>query len=186
MQYPRLHSKRCRYFQITTNTSSIGCLFFCLLLESTYGFSCLRFSSYAHAVGFSACQLLSVPSFLPLSLPISFRGGFFSCFSLPTPTPWAFPLACFSPRPLFSPQPIDKLPEWVFSLAFLFLRPRRGFFCLLISLRTHFSPQHTSTCFCFVFSACQLSHHTHATQKTTAYLTIHGGSKLLFTIYFRK
>ena len=47
--------------------------------------------------------------------------GFLTCFSLPTPTSWVFLLTFFLPRPLFSPQPIDKLPGWVFSLAFLFL-----------------------------------------------------------------
>ena len=101
MQYSRLHSKRCRYFQITTNTSSIGCYFL-------------------------AC-------FLTPHL------GFLTCFSLPAPTPWVFPLAFFSPCPLFSPQPINKLPGWAFLLAFLFLRPRRGFFRLHLSFHAHFS-----------------------------------------------
>lgn len=76
---------------------------------------------------------------------------------------------------------------------------RFGFSCLLFSLLTHsmcffsyFSP-HTHT---FHHSTCRLASKTgfplaflpnkHTQQKTTAYLTIHGGSKLLFNIYFRK
>ncbi len=121
MQYSRLHSKRCRYFQITTNTSSIGCYFL-------------------------AC-------FLTPHL------GFLTCFSLPAPTPWVFPLAFFSPCPLFSPQPINKLPGWAFLLAFLFLRPRRGFFRLHLSFHAHFSLYNLtisfqSGVFCLLFSSC--------------------------------
>lgn len=133
MQYPRLHSKRCRYFQITTNTSSIGCLFFCLLLEIHIWFFLLAFLLLR-----PRRELFRLPAslraqFSPLSLPISFQGVFFACVSLPTPTPWVFPLVFFLPRPLFSPRPIDKLPEWAFRLASLLLHPHRGFFCSLSS-----------------------------------------------------
>ena len=133
-----------------------------LSISFQVGLSYLLFSSHAHVAGFSACHFLLTPSFLSATYRSASRLGFPACFSSPTPTPWVFPLARFSSRPVFSPQPINKLPGWGFLLAFLFPRPRRGFFRSLISL------------------------HTHGTQKTTAYLTIHGGSKLLFTIYFRK
>lgn len=92
MQYFRLHSKRYRYFQITTNTSSIGCYFLACFLTPHLGFlACFspprvsphRFRSvvyrrvhpkyvlrtyapsYAHAVGFSARQFLPTPTFIP-------------------------------------------------------------------------------------------------------------------------
>ena len=113
MQYSRLHSKRCRYFQITTNTSSIGCYFL-------------------------AC-------FLTPHL------GFLTCFSLPAPTPWVFPLASFLPRPFFSLQPNNKLPEWVFPLTFRSINTRHVFFLLLFRSYTHFSPLLTPTSFRFGF-----------------------------------
>ena len=88
MQYSRLHSKRCRYFQITTNTSSIGCLFFRLfssshahfsprdlLISFQSGLSGLLLSSCTHIAGFSARQFLSTPSF-PRNLATSFQGVF--------------------------------------------------------------------------------------------------------------
>ena len=109
MQYLRLHSKRYRYFQITTNTSSIGCYFL-------------------------AC-------FLTPHL------GFLVCFSLLTAMSWVFLLTFFLPRPVFSPRPIDKLPRWAFRLAFLFLRPRRGFFRSPISPHAQFSPHNISISF---------------------------------------
>ena len=118
MQYLRLHSKRYRYFQITTNTSSIGCYFlayfltpylgflvcFSLLTPMSWGFllafflprpvsprdlaisfrsgfSSLLFSSYAHAVGFSAHQFLFAPSFLPGTRQLASGLCFSACFS---------------------------------------------------------------------------------------------------------
>ncbi len=123
MQYSRLHSKRCRYFQITTNTSSIGCYFL-------------------------AC-------FLTPHL------GFLTCFSLPAPMPWVFPLTSSLPHPVFSPQHINKLPGWVFLLAFLFLRPRRGFFRSPISLHAHFFLHNLATSFQSGFSRLLLSSYAH-------------------------
>ena len=63
-----------------------------------------------------------------------------------------FPLVFFLPRPLFSPRPIDKLPEWAFRLASLLLHPHRGFFCSLSSSHAHFYPRNLATSFQFVFS----------------------------------
>ena len=91
------------------------------------GFSSLLFSSYAHAVGFPACFLLTTPSFRSATYRSASGMGFPACFSLPTPTPWVFPLVFYSPRPVSAPRHIDQLPGWVFLLAFLFLRPRHGF-----------------------------------------------------------
>ena len=61
--------------------------------------------------------------------------GFLACFFASTPTLWVSLPTFLLPRPVFSPQHIDKLPRWVFSLAFLLPRPRYGFprllFCSL-------------------------------------------------------
>ena len=80
-------------------------------------FSRLLFSSYAHAVGFSARILLLTPSFLPVTYPLASGVGFPACFSLPTPTPWVFPLTYYSSRPVFSLLPAYQLPRCVFPPA---------------------------------------------------------------------
>ena len=127
-------------------------------------------------------------------------------------------IGCLFFQLVFSPQPYDKLPGWFFLLAFLFLRPHRGFFRLPLSLHAHFSPRNPTISFQGGLSRLLLSSYAHVVgfsachflstptlsqqtcsahnnrvgcrlldaQKTTAYLTIHGGSKLLFTIYFCK
>ena len=79
----------------------------------------------------------------------------------PTPTLWVFLLANFSPRPLFSPQLYDKLPGWVFLLTFLFIRPRRGFSRLPISLHAHFSLRNLTISFRDGFSRLLFSSYTH-------------------------
>ncbi len=65
------------------------------------------FSSHTHT-------FLPTPTFLPATYQLASGVGFLACFSLPTPTPWVFPLANFSSRPVFPPRPSDKLPGWVF------------------------------------------------------------------------
>ena len=62
---------------------------------------------------------------------ISFRFGFFACFSLSAPTPRVFPLIFYPAHPVSSSYLSDQLPVWGFFLAFLCLRPRRGFFPLI-------------------------------------------------------
>ena len=93
-----------------------------------------------HIVGFSARILLLTPSFLSATYPLASWVGFLACFSLPKPTPWVFPLTYYSSRPAFSPLPINQLPDWVFSLAFLYPSPRRGFFRSLTTPHTQFCP----------------------------------------------
>ncbi len=99
------------------------------MLSACCGFFCSLFTPYAHAMGFLAR------------------------FSRPSPTLWVFPPTFLLTRPVFSPQHIDKLPEWVFSLAFHSLRPRYGFSRLLFcSLAQVFSPQHIDKLPEWVFS----------------------------------
>ena len=93
-----------------------------------------------HIVGFSARILLLTPSFLSATYPLASGVGFHACFSLPASTTWVFPLASYSSRPVFSPLPINQLPGWVFTLVFLFLHPRRGFFRSLTTPHAQFCP----------------------------------------------
>ena len=136
MQYLRLHSKRYRYFQITTNTSSIGCLFFRL-------FS----SSHAH--------------FSPRDLSISFRSGLSGLLLSSCTHIAGFSAHFLPPTPSFPPQPSDKLPGCVFQLTFLPKNTRHVFFLLPFIPKTHFSPRHTPTSFCFVFSSLLFFLKTH-------------------------
>ena len=90
-----------------------------------------------------------------------------ACFSFQKHTTCVFLLTfplihtLFFPRPLFSPQPINKLPKWGFQLAFLFLRPRRGFFRSPISLHAHFFLHNLATSFQSGFSRLLLSSYAH-------------------------
>ena len=95
------------------------------------GLFCLLFTPYAHAMGFPACFSTSTPSFLSATYRLASGVGFSACFSSPTPTPWVSPLIFLLPHPVFSLRHIDQLPGWAFLLAFLLLRPCRGFFRLL-------------------------------------------------------
>ena len=90
-------------------------------------FFCSLFTPYAHAMGFPAYFSAPTPSFLSATYRLASGVGFSACFSSPTPTPWVSPPAFLLPRPVSSPQHIDKLPGWVFSPAFHSLRPRYGF-----------------------------------------------------------
>ena len=92
---------------------------------------------------------------------------FSACFSFQKHTTCVFSLTfplihtLFFPRSLFSPRPINKLPEWFFQLAFLFLRPRRGFFRSPISLHAQFSPRNRSISFQSGVSSLLFSSYTH-------------------------
>ena len=125
------------------------------------GFSRLLFSSCAHAVGFSARILLLTPSFLPATCLSASGLGFLACFSLPKPTPWVFLLTYYSSRPVFPPLPAYQLLGWVFSLAFLFLRPRRGFFRSLTTPHAQLSLRHLPISFRGEFSRLFFSSCTH-------------------------
>ena len=125
------------------------------------GFSRLLFSSCAHAVGFSARILLLTPSFLPATCLSASGLGFLACFSLPAPTPWVFLLTYYSSRPVFPPLPAYQLLGWVFSLAFLFLRPRRGFFRSLTTPHAQLSLRHLPISFRGEFSRLFFSSCTH-------------------------
>ena len=83
------------------------------VLRPHYGFSRLLFCSLAQ---FSLCNT-----------SISFRGGFSRSLFTPYATLWVFPPTFLLTRPVFSLQHIDKLPGWVFSLAFHSLRHAMGF-----------------------------------------------------------
>ena len=88
-----------------------------LHISFRFGFSRLLFSPQAHAVGFSDCFPLLTPSFLSATSILVSGLGFLACFSLPKPTPWVFPTASHSSRPVFSPPPAYQLPGHVFPLA---------------------------------------------------------------------
>ena len=116
MQYLRLHSKRYRYFQITTNTSSIGCLFFRLFSSShahfsprdlsisfRSGLSGLLLSSCTHIAGFSAHFLPPTPSFLPGIHQQASVLCFPACFSFQKHTTCVFSLTFHPKNTLFSP-----------------------------------------------------------------------------------
>ena len=126
------------------------------------GFSRLLFSTQAHAVGFSAHFLLLTPSFLSAPHQSASGVGFHACFSLPAPTTWVFPLASSSSRPAFSPLPAYQLPGWVFSLAFLYPSPRRGFFRSLTTPHAQFFPRYLPISFRAGFSRLLFSTYTHA------------------------
>ena len=95
-----------------------------------------------------------------------------ACFSLPTPTPWVFPLTNFSSRPVFPPQQINKLPKWGFQLAFLFLHPHRGFFCSLSSSHAQFSPRNRSISFRSGFSSLLFFFYAHAVGFSAHFLSL--------------
>ena len=101
------------------------------MLSACCVFFCSLFTPYAHAMGFPAYFSTPTPSFLSATYRLASGVGFSACFSSPTPTPWVSPPAFLLPRPVSSPQHIDKLPGWVFSPAFHSLRPRYGFSRLL-------------------------------------------------------
>ena len=115
-----------------------------------------------HIVGFSARILLLTPSFLSAPHQSASGLGFLACFSLPAPTTWVFPLASYSSRPAFSPLPAYQLPGWVFSLVFLFLHPRRGFFRSYPTPHAQFSLRSPSISFRAGFSRLLFSTYTHA------------------------
>ena len=98
--------------------------------------------------------------------------GFFACFSLPAPTPWVFPLVSYSSRPVFSPLPINQLPGWVFTLVFLFLHPRRGFFRLLPTPHAQFSLCHLPISFQGGFSRLFFSSCTHNVGFSACFLLL--------------
>ena len=98
-----------------------------LPISFRFVFFCLLFFSKKHTVCFLTSNLAFSHTFLLCTCQSASGMGFPACFSLPTPTPWVFPLVFYSPRPVSAPRHIDQLPGWVFLLAFLFLRPRHGF-----------------------------------------------------------
>lgn len=97
------------------------------------------FSSYAHAVGSSARQFLSTPTFLPGTHQQASVLCFPACFSFQKHTTCVFSLTFHPKNTLFSPAHTNKLPVCVFPLAFLPKNTRHVFFCLLFLSYTHFS-----------------------------------------------
>ena len=96
-----------------------------------------------------------MPSFLSASCLLASGMGFPACFSLPTPTTWAFKLRFLLSHPVFSSLPVNQLPVCVFLLAFLFLGCYHIAFALwyivgriLNMCFAHMRPPHT----CRVFS----------------------------------
>ena len=87
-------------------------------------------------------------------------------------TSWGFPLASYSSRPVFSPLPINQLPGWVFSLAFLFLRPRRGFFRSYPTPHAQFSLRSPSISFRGGFSRLFFSSCTHDVVFSACFLLL--------------
>ena len=111
--------------------------------------------------GFFRLLSSSLAQFSPRDLSISFQGGFSSLLLSSCAHIVGFSAHFLPPTPSFPPQQINKLPEWVFSLAFLFLRPHRGFFCSLSSFHAHFSPRNPTISFQGGFSRLLLSSYAH-------------------------
>ena len=125
MQYLRLHSKRYRYFQIATNTSSIGCYFLACFLTP-------------HLV-FPAC--FSPPRVLPHRFrSVVYRRAHpkyvLHTYAPSSPTLWVFPLANFSSRPVF-PRSLATSFQFVFSSLLFFLKTHDMCFFAYFSSRTH-------------------------------------------------
>ena len=157
--------------------------FFCLLSSShaqffspprnpatsfCFVFSCLLFFLKTHDMCFFPYISSHTHTFLLCSHRLASGVCFPACFSFQKHTTCVFLLTfplihtLFFPRPLFSPQPINKLPKWGFQLAFLFLRPRCGFFRLPIPLRAQFSPRNRSISFRSGFSSLLFFFYAHA------------------------
>ena len=144
-------------------------------------FSRLLFFLKTHDMCFFPYISSHTHTFLLCSHRLASGVCFSACFSFQKHTTCVFLLTfplihtLFFPRSLFSARPIDKLPEWFFQLAFLFLRPRCGFFRLLSSSpRPLFSPQPNNKLPGWAFSLASLflrprrgffrlplSHHAH-------------------------
>ena len=92
---------------------------------------------------------------------ISFRFGFFACFSLSAPTPRVFPLIFYPAHPVLSSYLSDQLPVWGFFLAFLCLRPRRGFFPFIFLPHTQFHLRIFPISFRFGFFCLLFSAYAH-------------------------
>ena len=132
------------------------------MLSACCFFFCSLFTPYAHAMGFPAYFSTPTPSFLSATYRLASGVGFSACFSSPTPTPWVSPPAFLLPRPVSSPQHIDKLPGWVFSPAFHSLRPRYGFSRLLFCSHAQFSLRDISISFRGGFFCLLFTPYAHA------------------------
>ena len=109
------HPRRGFFRSLTTPHAQLSPRY--LPISFRFGFSRLLFSTYTQAMGFSTRSLLLTPSFLSATSILVSGLGFLACFSLPKPTPWVFPTASHSSRPVFSPPPAYQLPGRVFPLA---------------------------------------------------------------------
>ena len=130
-------------------------------------FSRLLFFLKTHDMCFFPYISSHTHTFLLCSHRLASGVCFSACFSFQKHTTCVFLLTfplihtLFFPRSLFSPRPIDKLPEWFFQLASLLLRPHRGFFCSLSSSHTQFSLLNISISFRDGFSRLLLSSYAH-------------------------
>lgn len=111
---------------------------------------------------FFTCLYAFTHSFLSATYLSASEMYFFACSPLKKHTTCVFSLSYMLSHTAFSPLPAYQLPGWVFSPAFFYLNPRRGFFRLLPTPHAQFSLRHLHISSRFGFSRLLFSPQAHA------------------------
>ena len=101
-------------------------------------------------------------SFLPATCQPASGLCFLACSPMKKHTTCVFSLAYLLLHTIFSPLPAYQLPGWVFSLAFLYPSPRRGFFRSHSTPHAQLSPRYLPISFRAGFSRLLFSTQAHA------------------------
>ena len=124
-------------------------------------FSRLLYHEKTHDMCFFTCLFAFTHSFLPATCQPASGLCFLACSTMKKHTTCVFSLAYLLLHTIFSPLPAYQLPGWVFSLAFLYPSPRRGFFRSLTTPHAQFFPRYLPISFWDGFSRLLFSIQAH-------------------------